>query len=103
MESALAYLESKCFEDGLKEMLILRNGYVIYSGPETDRSHSIYSCSKSFTSTVLGLLIDEGIVTLDTRAYTLEPALQERYPTVTLRHLTTMTSGYNATGATRWE
>ena len=48
---------------------------MIWAGPECDRQYQIYSATKSFTSTVLGLLIDDGKVTLDTLAKDLEPAL----------------------------
>ncbi len=89
---------------GLKEyggagtIFIVRNGYVVWAGPECDQECQIYSATKSFTSTVLGLLIDDGKVTLDTRAKDLEPALAEQYPMVTLRHFATMTSGYDSVG-----
>lgn len=76
----------------------VRNGYVIWAGPECDREYQIYSATKSFTSTVLGLLIDDGKVTLGTPDKDLEPALAEQYPTVTLRHFATMTSGYDSVG-----
>ena len=37
-------------------LFIVRNGYVIWAGPECDRQYQIFSATKSFTSTVLGLL-----------------------------------------------
>ncbi len=103
MEDALAYLKSKCFEDGLNEVLIVRRGRVVYAGPDVHRKHNIYSCTKSFTSTVLGLLIDEGKCSLNSPAWNWEPLLKASYEAVTLRHFATMTSGYNAVGDTRWE
>jgi CubicO group peptidase (beta-lactamase class C family) len=47
---------------------------------------------------VLGLLIDDGKCTLDTRARDFVPELTDKYPDVTLRHFATMTSGYRAVG-----
>jgi len=45
---------------------------------------------------VLGLLVDDGKATLDTPVKHHLPALAAAYPDVTLRHFTTMTSGYRA-------
>jgi hypothetical protein len=61
-----------------------------------------WPATKSFTSTGLGLLIADGAVSLETKAAELEPTLRELYPDVTLRHFTTMTSGYSAPGRSRW-
>jgi CubicO group peptidase (beta-lactamase class C family) len=47
---------------------------------------------------VLGLLIDDGRATLDTPAKEYVSSMAATYPTVTLRHFTTMTSGYYAVG-----
>lgn len=102
MLEALDYLESKSFEDGNKEVMIIRNGQVIYAGSSTDNTHNIWSCSKSFTSTVLGLMIEDGKCKLDDPVYRYEPLLEEQYAAVTFRHFATMTSGYNADGDTRW-
>lgn len=103
MQAALSYLESQCLADGIKQVVIVRNGYLIHAGPEADRRHNIWSCSKTFTSTVLGLLVDDGKLHLATRAATVEPLLKEKYASVTLRHFTTMTSGYSARGRSRWD
>jgi CubicO group peptidase (beta-lactamase class C family) len=102
MLEALDYLESKSFENSNKEVMIIRNGLVVYAGSSTDKTHNIWSCSKSFTSTVLGLMIEEGKCQLDDPVYEYEPLLEEQYATVTFRHFATMTSGYDAVGDTRW-
>ncbi|MGH7754241.1 MAG: serine hydrolase domain-containing protein, partial [Gemmatimonadales bacterium] len=47
---------------------------------------------------MLGLLIDDGKCALDSRAAEAAPEMAPAYPTVTLRHFTTMTSGYRAAG-----
>jgi len=83
---------------GIATVFIVRNGYAIWEGTETDREYPIYSATKSFTGTVLGLLIDDGKASLDTLAKDFEPALSERYSGVTLRHFATMTSGYDSAG-----
>jgi len=46
----------------------------------------------------LGLLIDDGKASLDTLAKDYVPGMARTYPGVTLRHFTTMTSGYYAVG-----
>lgn len=77
---------------------IVRNGCAIWVGAESDRQYQIYSATKSFTSTVLGLLIQDGKASLDKLAKDIDPGLAKQYPTVTLRHFATMTSGYDSVG-----
>jgi len=102
LQTALNYLEAQCLAHGIRQVVLVRNGTLIHAGPEADKRHNIWSCSKTFTSTVLGLLVDDGVVSLDDRAAQYEALLNEKYPTVTLRHFTTMTSGYSARGRSRW-
>ena len=54
-------------------------------------THSITKC---FATTALGLLVDDGRVTLDTLAREYVPEMAQYYPDVSLRHLATHTSGY---------
>ena len=98
LDSAIQYLENNSGKDSIKELVIVRNGYIIFEGREIDKFHGVWSLTKSFTSTVLGLVVDDGKVTLDTLAGNYIPAMAETYPTVRLRHFTTMTSGYYAVG-----
>ena len=79
-------------------IFIARNGHAVWQGPDCDREFQIFSATKSVTGTMLGLLIDQGRVTLETRASEFEPALAAQYPAVTLRHFANMTSGYDAAG-----
>lgn len=102
LQAALHYLAGHCKEDKLGEVMIVRNGVCVYEGNNTTEVHNIWSCSKSFTSTVLGLLIADGKCSLDTKAADIEPLLAEHYPDVILRDFTTMTSGYSAKGRSRW-
>lgn len=101
IEKALDYLESKCGHNGNKELLIVRNGYQIYGGENIDSTHNVWSCSKSFTGTALGLLGDDGVVSLETKAAVYEPLLNPLYPEVSFRHFVTLTSGYSAEGRSR--
>ena len=102
LQSALAYLESQSGADGIKQCVVLRRGHLIHEGPESDRVHDLWSCTKSFTSTLLGLLIDDGLCQLNDRACDYEPLLAEHYPEVRLRHFASMSSGYQAKGPTRY-
>jgi CubicO group peptidase (beta-lactamase class C family) len=102
MLKALEYLKSKSFKAGIEEVLIVRNGKTIYKGNGVSKKRCIYSCSKVFTSTVLGLLIADGKIKLDDFAANYEPDLAAFYPEVTFRHFATMTSGYSAKGGSRW-
>ena len=98
LDSAIQYLAKNSGKDSVKELVIVRNGYIIWKGKEIDKVHGVWSLTKSFTSTVLGLVVDDGKVTLDTLARNYIPGMAETYPTVRLRHFTTMTSGYYAVG-----
>jgi len=98
LTDAVEYFKAHSGRDGVRELIIVRNGRVIWLGDNVDKVHGVWSCTKSFTSTVLGLLIDEGKCTLETRAAEHLPELATHYPDVTLRHFTTMTSGYRAIG-----
>lgn len=102
MKAALELLASYCGEDGLEEVFVVRNGYVIYAGDSVLTQHNIYSCSKSFTSTVLGLLIEDNKCRLDDFAFQYEPLLQDQYDKIQLKHFASMTSGYSAVGVSRW-
>ena len=98
LEQAISYLKDNSGSDGVKELVIIRNGCMIWKGPNIDKMHGVWSLTKSFTSTVLGLLIDDGKATLDTLAKDYVPLMAATYPDITLRHFTTMTSGYYAVG-----
>lgn len=103
MQKALIYLEKYCGEDGIEEVVIVKDGFLAFQGDSVNKQHGIWSCTKSFTSTIFGLLIEEGKCSLEDKASLYEPLLTENYSKVTLKHFTTMTSGYNAIGKSRWD
>jgi CubicO group peptidase (beta-lactamase class C family) len=80
--------------DGVRQSLVIRHGRMIWQGPEIDTLHTVWSCSKSFPSLCMGLLIDDRKCTLNTLAGDVVPSMRKDYPTVTLRHLANFTSGY---------
>jgi CubicO group peptidase (beta-lactamase class C family) len=101
LDAAVEHLKTNAGKDGVKELVIARRGRVVWQGESTDKVHGVWSCTKSFTSTALGLLIDDKKCELDTKAAEIVPELKDLYPAVTLRHFTTMTSGYRAEGDDR--
>jgi CubicO group peptidase (beta-lactamase class C family) len=98
LNAAVNWLAARAGDDGVRQLGIVRHGRLVWQGDRIDAVHGVWSLTKSFTSTALGLLIDDGKCSLETRAATVLPALAAAYPDVTLRHFTTMTSGYRAVG-----
>jgi len=98
LDEAANLLARTVGRNGSHELLIIRNGRIIWNGDNIDHRHGVWSVTKSFTSTVLGLLVADGKCTLDTRVAEVLPALRAHYPDMTLRHLASMTSGYRAEG-----
>ncbi|WP_187279823.1 serine hydrolase domain-containing protein [Quadrisphaera setariae] len=84
-------------------LMVVRRGQVVAEGwwaPYTpERPHLLYSLTKSFTSTAVGLAVQDGLLALDDRVVDLLP---ERVPSdvapqaqlLTVRHLLTMTAGH---------
>ncbi len=100
LRAAIEYLEKQSGAEGVKRLVIVRHGRMIFRGPEADRQQPVASVTKAFTSTAHGLLIEDGKCTLDTLAKDFNPALAQHYSTVTLRHFATMTSGFDGVGGT---
>jgi hypothetical protein len=98
LQAAVDYLREAGGKEGVKRMVIVRNGRMIWRGPEATKPQGVWSVTKAFTSTAHGLLIEDGKCTLDTLAKDFDPALAKLYPTVTLRHFATMTSGFDGVG-----
>ena len=102
LDEALAYLESESGQDGIEEVVVIRNGCLIWRGTDIDNAHSTWSVGKVFTSTALGLLVEDGLCTLSDLVSDVEPALASDYGQVTHEHFATMTSGYDGAGGPRW-
>ena len=87
--------------------LRVRNVILVRQGEERSELHwtedaprNQYSVSKSFTSTAIGIAIDEGLLSLDQRVAEffrdeVPPEHREMYREVTLRHLLTMSIGHD--------
>jgi CubicO group peptidase (beta-lactamase class C family) len=95
--------------DSLNSFMLLRHGFVVAEGwwhpYAADHPHMMFSVSKSFTSTAVGLAIEDGLLTLDDHVVDLltddlPPDPSERLRRLTVRHLLTMSSGHAIDTAT---
>jgi CubicO group peptidase (beta-lactamase class C family) len=84
-------------------LLIIKNGYIVYEdyrlGKDEDSLMHIFSCTKSFTSALVGIAIREGYInSIDDPIlpyfpnWTIEN-IDERKERLTIKHLLTMTPG----------
>ncbi|MEL7238596.1 MAG: serine hydrolase domain-containing protein [Planctomycetota bacterium] len=83
-----------------RSVVIARGNDELFADEDADLAIDVMSCTKSFTVTAAGLLVDAGKCMLDTKAADYLDFLRDDYAGVTIRHLLTMTSGYNAVGGT---
>lgn len=91
--------------------VLLRHGKVISEGhwapyPE-HASHQLFSLSKSFTSSAIGIAQGEGLLSIDDKLVDFFPEfvtdrVSERMRRVTLRHLLTMSSGHGGCALSRY-
>jgi len=95
VDKAMASLEAVMGREGNAGTVVVQDGYVLWEGVDTKRKRAVWSCTKSFLSTCLGLLWDDGKCSPDDLASKHLPGLAAKYPGVTLRHLATFTSGVN--------
>jgi CubicO group peptidase (beta-lactamase class C family) len=99
------YLQAvKSEEQDLHSLMILRNGKVVYEQwfgeNAANKTHVMYSVSKTFTSTAIGFALQEGLLNLSDKVISffpdnlpkeISPNLQE----LEIRHLLTMTVGHD--------
>jgi CubicO group peptidase (beta-lactamase class C family) len=91
----------------LHGLLIVRNGYIVhesyYGGRTANTPHELYSCTKSFISTLVGIALDSGLlkgVDLKVKGFFPESSFQNPDPrkdAMTLEDLLTMRSGLDWT------
>jgi len=106
LQTALGYLHAHAGGVGTDEMVVVRDGFLIWRGPAAENVHEIYSCTKTFTSTVLGLLATNRLLDVDDCAVSYLPALDDEYPEyafIRLRDLASMTSGYDGAMSDGWQ
>lgn len=100
----------------IHSVMVMRNGKVIaemYPAPfKAEYGHQLFSCSKTFTATAVGIAINENRLRLDDRLVAFFPELlpdtvSAWLADITVRDLLTMTSGFEVdtkmrTFATNW-
>jgi CubicO group peptidase (beta-lactamase class C family)/predicted glycoside hydrolase/deacetylase ChbG (UPF0249 family) len=99
------YLEAvKSNEQDLHSLMILRNGKVIYEQwfgeNAADKTHVMYSVSKTFTATAIGFAIQEGLLDLSDKVISFFPdklpkGISPNLQSLEIRHLLTMTVGHD--------
>jgi len=102
LEEAVHYLECRLGAAGSYTggLLIIRNGYVVWSNPDSYTLYETMSVSKSFLSTGLGLMVEDGKVAITDPVRKYDPRIGEKYPDAIVRHFVTMTSGYDGQHST---
>jgi CubicO group peptidase (beta-lactamase class C family) len=84
-------------------LMLVKNGQVVAEGwwspYSSDRVHLLYSLSKSFTSTAIGIAIGEGLLTLDDPVTSFFPdklpaEVPPRVAAMRVRHVLAMASGH---------
>ncbi|HTJ69775.1 MAG TPA: serine hydrolase domain-containing protein [Actinospica sp.] len=94
-------------------IMVVRHGRVVAEGwwapYSAERPHLLYSLTKSFTSTAVGLAITDGLLSLDDRVVDVLPDrvpadVSEQGKRITVHHLLSMTAGHpEDTLAEAWE
>ncbi len=103
-ETILNLIE-KIRESGLEfhSLMILRNDHVIAEGwwspYEPEYKHTLYSLSKSFTSTAIGFAVQEGLITINDKVVSFFPedlpdTMDQNIRNMEIRHLLTMSTGH---------
>ncbi|KQX65846.1 serine hydrolase domain-containing protein [Paenibacillus sp. Root444D2] len=89
----------------LHSFMLVRHGHVVSEGWWTpylpERPHMLFSLSKSFASTAIGLLVGEGRISLDDRVVSffpedMPPEVSPHLAAMTIRHLLMMGTGHAA-------
>ncbi|MEK4236693.1 serine hydrolase domain-containing protein [Paenibacillus sp. FSL H7-0714] len=88
---------------GLHSFMLLRHGYVVSEGwwspYKSDLPHMLFSLSKSFTSTAIGIAVTEKLITLDNSVISFFPeeapaTITDNLSNMTIRHLLMMGTGH---------
>jgi len=102
LAQALAFIDDQ--DLALHSLLVIRHGYIVsetyYKSYHQDTTHELYSCTKSFTATLVGIALDKGSINAVNHLvldyfpeYT--PGNQDPLKkSMKLEHLLTMTSGF---------
>ncbi len=94
VDEAMQELKAITGKLGNSRALVIYKGRIVWAGADAAAIAPVWSCTKSFTSTCLGLAWDDGKLSPQTRLADISPEYQKYYPDVTLEQLATFTSGY---------
>jgi len=101
--AVLSFLEAADRIDAMNSIMIVRHGRVVAEGwwapYDADSNHELYSLSKSFTSTAVGLAVAEGKLSLDDEVLKIFPddapaELSANLKSMRIRDLLTMSAGH---------
>ena len=90
LQEVSSFISSKGGGDGI----IIYKGYNVWTWANINTKGNIASAAKSFTSTILGLAIDDGKCSLNQKVTDFDNSLTGKDRNITFFHFTTMTSGY---------
>src|SRR5262245_86116 len=100
----IAFLEQAAkHAQGLHSVMLLRHGLVVAEGwwspYAPDQPHMLFSLSKSFTSTAVGLAVAEGRLSVDDPVLSFFPEdrpgeVSENLAAMRVRHLLSMSTGH---------
>jgi CubicO group peptidase (beta-lactamase class C family) len=102
-QAVLAFVEALDNFHGIHSLMLLRHGHVVAEGwwapYAPDRRHLLFSLSKSFTSTAVGLAIQEGRLSIDDQVISFFPddlatAPGQNLASMRVRHLLSMSTGH---------
>lgn len=95
--SDLAALDARAEEIGSAALMIVQGGEIVYSRGEIERPFLLHSLRKSVMSAMIGVLVDNGAITLDTTLAELEiddlAGLTETERSATVRDIISARSG----------
>nr|MBI1229216.1 ChbG/HpnK family deacetylase [Cytophagales bacterium] len=99
------YLQAvKDNEQDLHSLMILRNGKVVFEEwfgeNAANKTHTLYSVSKTFTATAIGFAVQEGLLSLNDKVISFFPEklpseISANLKALEVRHLLTMTVGHD--------
>lgn len=103
LSDMLDYIEEQDYP--IDSVFIVKNGYVVFEEYPTgvydaDRKHEMHSVTKSFTSTLIGIALQQGLLgSVDELLLDFFPEYTPQNPDprkseITLEHLLTMTAGF---------
>jgi CubicO group peptidase (beta-lactamase class C family) len=99
---SLEFIDALDRLEHVHSVMVLRHGHVIAEGwwapYQAERPHALFSISKSFTSTAIGLLVEERRLSLDDRVVDLlrddaPSTVDDRLAALQVRHLLSMSTG----------